>query len=88
MGEIISLGKDEPWSGRGRRQRTARAGNRRFRRLSARRAHTKAPKKIDLPWETLRARERPGRARTEGSSVKVPAAASSKQTPVRGSRVH
>ena len=33
---------------------TARAGNRRFRRLSALRAHTKAPYKRDLHRKTLR----------------------------------
>ena len=33
---------------------TARAGNRRKRRLSALRAHTKVPYKIDLLWKTLR----------------------------------
>ena len=34
--------------------RPARAGNRRKGRLSALRAHTKAPYKTDLLWETLR----------------------------------
>ena len=43
---------------------SARAGNRRFGLLRARRAHTKAPYKPDLLWETLRALNRPGRART------------------------
>jgi hypothetical protein len=43
---------------------TARAGNRRFWRLSALRAHTKAPYKTDLLWKTPRALKRPGRART------------------------
>jgi hypothetical protein len=42
----------------------ARAGNRRFWLLSALRAHTKMPYKIDLLWETLRALKHPGRART------------------------
>ena len=40
----------------------ARAGNRRFRRLSALRAYTKAPYKPGLLLETLRPRDRPGRA--------------------------
>ena len=43
---------------------SARAGNRQKELLSAMRAHTKAPCKADLPWETLRALIRPGRART------------------------
>jgi hypothetical protein len=43
---------------------TARAGNRQFWRLSAPRAHTKAPYKPDLRRETRRAPNRPGRART------------------------
>jgi hypothetical protein len=43
---------------------TARAGNRRFVRLSALRAHTKPPCKNDLLWRTLRALNRPRRART------------------------
>jgi hypothetical protein len=43
---------------------SARAANRRFWLLSALRAHTKAPYKIDLHWETLRALSRPWRART------------------------
>jgi hypothetical protein len=38
---------------------------RRFRRLSALRAHTKTPYKISLLWKTIRALNRPGRARTE-----------------------
>ncbi len=42
----------------------ARAGNRRFRSLSALRAHTKAPYKMDFHRKTLRALNRPGRART------------------------
>ena len=49
------------------------AGNRRFGTVSALRAHTKAPYKIDLLWKTLRARKslnRPGRARTaDGARV-------------------
>jgi hypothetical protein len=45
--------------------RTARARNRRFRPLSALRAHTKPPYKTDLIWETLKALKRPGRARTD-----------------------
>ena len=43
---------------------SARAGNRRFRLLSALRAHTKEPHKTDPLWETQRALNRPGRART------------------------
>ena len=46
---------------------TVRAGNRRFARLSALRAlraPPKAPYKTDLLWETLRALNRPERART------------------------
>jgi hypothetical protein len=43
---------------------TARAGNRRFRRLSALRAHTKAPYEMDVHRETLRALNRPWAART------------------------
>ena len=39
---------------------TAPAGNRRFWRLSAQRARTKALYKTDLLWETLRALNRPG----------------------------
>ena len=44
--------------------RTAQAGNRRLCMLSVLRAHTKAPYKPDLLWETLPALNRPGRART------------------------
>jgi hypothetical protein len=54
--------------------------NRRFRRLSALRAHTKAPYKTDLHRKTLMALNRPGRARTEdreadtsGPGVRTPA---------------
>jgi hypothetical protein len=43
---------------------TARAGNRRFWRLSALRAHTKAPYKMDFHRKTLRALNRPKAART------------------------
>ena len=44
---------------------TARAGNRRFRRLSALRAHTKkVPCKMDFHRETLRALNRPKSTRT------------------------
>ena len=42
----------------------ARAGNSRFGLLIALRAHTKAPYKTNLLWETLRARNRSGGART------------------------
>jgi hypothetical protein len=49
---------------RGVHQRTAPAGNRRFWLSSRLRAHTKAPYKTDLLWETLRVLNRPGRART------------------------
>ena len=45
---------------------SARAGNRRFRPLSALRAHTKAPYKTDLHRKTLMALNRPGTARTDG----------------------
>jgi hypothetical protein len=45
--------------------RTARAGNRRFWRLSALRAHTKRPIQTELHRKTLRALKRPRRARTE-----------------------
>jgi hypothetical protein len=38
----------------------ARAGNRRFQRLSASRGHTKSPYDRDLLWRTLRALERAG----------------------------
>jgi hypothetical protein len=41
-----------------------RPGNRQFCLLSARRAHTNAPYKSDLLWETLRVLRRPERART------------------------
>jgi hypothetical protein len=41
------------------------AGTRRFGRLSALRAHAKSPYEADLLWETRRALNRPGRARTE-----------------------
>ena len=43
---------------------TARDGNRRFSRLSALCAHTKAPYKTDLLWETSRPLKRSERART------------------------
>jgi hypothetical protein len=43
---------------------TARAGNRRFGRLSALRAHTKTPYKTDLHRNTLMELNRPGTART------------------------
>ena len=42
---------------------SARAGNRRVRWLSTLRAHTTAPYKLDLLWETLRALNRPRQAR-------------------------
>ena len=41
------------------------AANRHFWRLSALRAHTKAPYKPDSLWKTLRSLKRPGRVRTE-----------------------
>ena len=44
---------------------TARAGNRRFGRLSALRTHTKAPHKTDLHRKTLMALNRPRTAQTE-----------------------
>ena len=47
---------------------TARAGDRRFRCLSALRAHTKTPDKTDLHRETLRALNRPGRLGQPSSS--------------------
>ena len=46
---------------RGMHQRTARAKNCRFWLLNRLRAHTNAPYKTDLLWETLRALKRPGR---------------------------
>jgi hypothetical protein len=51
---------------------SARAGNRRFWLLSALRAHTKAPYKTTLLWETLRPHNRFGRARTDGDVADVP----------------
>jgi hypothetical protein len=48
---------------------TARARNHRFWRLSALRAHTKAPYKTDLHRKTLMTLNRPGTARTEGAVV-------------------
>jgi hypothetical protein len=48
----------------GPRLDTARDGNRRFGPLSALRTHTKAPYKMDFNGKTLRALNRPGRART------------------------
>ena len=49
-----------------------RARHRRVWLLSALRAHTKAPYKIDLRWETLRPLARPGRAgRTEYSKTRT-----------------
>ena len=48
---------------------TARAGNRRFGPLSAVRAHTKAPYKIDFHKKTLRALNRPWAARTDGQEA-------------------
>jgi hypothetical protein len=56
-----------PWtlaSSTARAIATARARNRRSGPLSALRAHTNAPHKTDLPWETLRPLNRPGQART------------------------
>jgi hypothetical protein len=47
-----------------RKVATARAGNRRFGPLSALRAHTKAPYKMDFHRKTLMALKRPGAART------------------------
>jgi hypothetical protein len=44
------------------------AGNCHFRLLSALHAHTTTPYKTDLLWETLRALNRPGRARTAALS--------------------
>ena len=43
---------------------TARAGNRRFGRLSALHAHTKAPYRMDFHSKPLRALNRPKAART------------------------
>ena len=54
-----------PASSPSKRNETARAGNRRFRLLSALRAHTKAPYKTDLHRKTLMALNRPGTARTD-----------------------
>jgi hypothetical protein len=50
---------------------SARAGNHRFSRSSARRAITKPPYKNDLLWKTLRALNRPGMARTLGDPADV-----------------
>ena len=50
---------------------SARAGYRRFWPLSAPRAHTKAPYKPDLLWETLRSLNRHGRARTDMEDLLV-----------------
>jgi hypothetical protein len=47
----------------------ARAGNRRFRLLSALRTHTKAPYKMDLNKKTLRALNRPWAARTVAAAL-------------------
>ena len=59
---------------------SARAGNRRFRLLSALRAHTKVPYKIEFHRETLRALNRPKAAQTGARnpavSQKTPAARS------------
>jgi hypothetical protein len=44
-----------------------RAGSHPVGLLSALRAHAKAPYKTDLLWETRRALNRPGRARTDSS---------------------
>jgi hypothetical protein len=52
---------------------TARAGNRRFPQLSALYAHTKAPYKTDLLWETPRPLKRPGWARTGGEDHELDA---------------
>ena len=59
----------------------ARAGTRRFRRLSAPRTHTNAPYKTDLLRRTLRALERPERApdRRGRASCRRPARAGSGQ---------
>jgi hypothetical protein len=43
--------------------------NRRFVLLSTLRAHAKAPCKTDSLWETLRALNRPGRARTVSTAI-------------------
>jgi hypothetical protein len=51
---------------------SARAGNHHFCLLSALRTHAKAQYKSNLLWETLRALNRPGRARTEGGSWEDP----------------
>jgi hypothetical protein len=53
---------------------TARAGNRRFGLLSALCAPIQTPYKPDLlvQWKTLRALNRPGRARTEHAAVEAP----------------
>ena len=55
------------------------AGNRRFGSLRALRAHTEAPYKTCLLWETLRAPKRPGRAGPDGT--RSSASASSSQSP-------
>jgi hypothetical protein len=65
---VWKLGSAEGSSARTKRppfDSTARAGNRRFRLLSALRAHTKAPHQTDLHRKARRALNRPRRARTE-----------------------
>ena len=46
-------------------RQSARAGNRRFARLSVARAHKKAPYKTEVLGETLRVLISPGRARAD-----------------------
>jgi hypothetical protein len=59
----------------------ARAGNRRFWRLSALRAHTKAPYKTDLNRKTLRALKRPGRPGQEAVARARPGAVHEAELP-------
>ena len=63
---LLQLTGDDVRVARGARPRPdlPRAGNRHLWLLSALRAHTKAPWKTDLLWETLRVLNRPERART------------------------
>ena len=69
MGKGVELGGAGPLDHDGTRRDTGRAGNRHFCLSSALCAHTKAPYKTDLLWETLRALNRPGRARTVSRPV-------------------
>jgi hypothetical protein len=65
---------------------SARAGNRRFRLLSALGAHTEAPYRTDLLWETRRALKRLGRGGPSSSASRRRSSLSRSRTSVASRR--